>query len=157
MEAVTGSENSQLFVHLAHSYGALVISLIERVRHECPLMQESFRRALVPLYQALGNYLGQPPFEDYTNSLSQSFNIRDAPQSYRTLPSIPAPVRRTRTQRFAIIIHLLTAMLTTENSALEIINQFVDDPIFRERLLAELDELRTLVEDHTATVRTLEN
>ncbi|XP_035786400.1 uncharacterized protein LOC118463713 [Anopheles albimanus] len=215
MESLVGVPNSShLLVHLARSLASVLISLIGRVSSECPEQHESFRRALVPLYQVLGNFLGRTPYDlmlPSSSSSSHSLILRDAPhhQPFRTLPSLGphhqtdfhprisgshddatvnpcerltndgnfrppltppggswshcvaggspigytstphrTPVQRPRQpEQFALINQLLTAMRTSEDSGIgHATEQFADDPIFRHRLLSELDQLRALVD-----------
>uniref|UniRef100_A0AAG5DDV5 Uncharacterized protein n=1 Tax=Anopheles atroparvus TaxID=41427 RepID=A0AAG5DDV5_ANOAO len=199
MDSFQGDQNCQFFVVLAESVGALLISLLERARSECPLMLESFRRTLLPVHRAMADFLGQqPPFESH--QLHHSAHLRDASANpFRTLPSLhhhfyprnsplagagwwpthnvtppdditppptpshqqgwpqsplgytstpfrAPPVIRPRPDRFALINQLLTAMRTSEDSVARVTDQYAHDPIFRARMLTELDELRTLVD-----------
>ncbi|XP_058122938.1 uncharacterized protein LOC131293925 [Anopheles ziemanni] len=195
MNSFQDDQNCQFFVLLVENIGALMISLIDCAKTECPLMLESFRRSLLPAYRAMADFLGQPPpFE------RQQFQMRDAPaNSFRTLPSLhhhfhphslhrtgaecwpspnislpddltpPAtptqhagscihsplgytstplrspPVVRPKPEPFGLINQLLTAMRTSKGSLASVTEQFAHDPIFRSRMLAELDELRSLL------------
>ncbi|XP_050094388.1 uncharacterized protein LOC126577040 [Anopheles aquasalis] len=214
MESLVGVPNSHLLVHLARSLAGVLISLIARVSNECPQQLESFRRALVPLYQVVGDFLGRTPYDQTlpSNSSSHSLILRDAPP-FRTLPSMgpshhqtddfrpritgshdatvnsrlvndddedirppltppgggpwshrnvgspigytstplhrtPARPRPRQPEQFALINQLLTAMSTSEDGGgiTHATDQFANDPIFRHRLLAELDQLRALVD-----------
>ncbi|KFB43790.1 AGAP006024-PA-like protein [Anopheles sinensis] len=195
MNSFPDEQNCQFFVLLVENIGALMISLIDCAKTECPLMLESFRKSLLPAHRAMAEFIGQtPPLE------RQQFQLRDAfvnpfqtlpsmhhhfyPQtSHRTGPScwpspnisLPAditppatpvphtgscihsplgytstpfrspPVARPQPEPFALINQLLTAIRTSKNNLSKVTEQFAHDPIFRARMLAELDELRSLV------------
>ncbi|XP_053663793.1 uncharacterized protein LOC128712954 [Anopheles marshallii] len=63
-----------------------------------------------------------------------------------TSTPIRSPVVRPRSEPFALINQLLMAMHTSDGCNLSsVTDQYTNDPVFRERMLREVDELRSLI------------
>ncbi|XP_035917276.1 uncharacterized protein LOC118514464 isoform X1 [Anopheles stephensi] len=63
-----------------------------------------------------------------------------------TSTPIRPPISRPRPEPFALINQLLTAMHTSDSCNLSsVTDQYGRDPVFRDRILKELDELRSLI------------
>ncbi|XP_052897794.1 uncharacterized protein LOC128304627 [Anopheles moucheti] len=63
-----------------------------------------------------------------------------------TSTPIRSPVVRSRSEPFALINQLLMAMHSSDGGNLSsVTDQYTNDPVFRERMLREVDELRSLI------------
>ncbi|XP_050076285.1 uncharacterized protein LOC126563684 [Anopheles maculipalpis] len=90
-----------------------------------------------------------PPFRQSITPPEDITPPRDTPPASMlgfTSTPIRSPISRPRPEPFALINQLLMAMRTSDNCNLSsITEQYGKDPVYRDRILQELDELRSLI------------